>query len=142
MNNQQTAHAIQLTRQLLDDGLTQLPHDITERLRFARMQALSQPRRVVEVKKDDGFFAWLQRMPTLAKSLVAVPVLSVALLVATNIHTPNMAPTNIFAPAPVALMQTPAADTINIDAILNEKIPLQAYLNDDFNRFVSQENHK
>lgn len=147
MNIEQTAHAIQLTKQLLDDGLTELPYDITERLRAARMQALSQTKRVAETKTNDGFWTWLQRMPALSKSLIVVPVLATALLIGTQIHAPNLdAPSvafnNVFAPAPVALMQANPAETINIDAILNEKIPLQAYLNDDFNRFVAQETRK
>ncbi len=142
----QAVHAVQLTRRVLDDGLDQLPHDITERLRAARVQALAQRARVTQpiVTKNEGFFGWLQRMPTFTKGLVALPVLAAALMIGKNIHAPNtlspeVALNNLFDPAPVALMQTKAADDmINIDAILNEQIPLQAYLNDDFNQYVAQ----
>jgi Protein of unknown function (DUF3619) len=141
----QAAHAVRLTRQTLDNGLEQLPHDITERLRAARVQALAQRTRPAQITaQNGGFFAWLQRMPNLTRGLIGIPVLAMALLIGKNIHaptalSPDVALNSLFEPTPVSLMSTAHHDALNIDAILNEQIPLQAYLDDDFNRFVEQD---
>ncbi|MGL4767582.1 MAG: DUF3619 family protein [Formosimonas sp.] len=139
MNHENTARAIALTRQVLDHGVEQLPYDITERLRAARTRALSAQKNKPILSVSTGFWGWLQRMPTLAQSLVAVPVLAGALLIGTQIYNPA---SDDSIPAPMALMQISNEEPLNIDAILDEKIPLQAYLNDDFNRFVAQNNHR
>ncbi|AXF85982.1 hypothetical protein DTO96_101722 [Ephemeroptericola cinctiostellae] len=146
------AHAVQLTRQLLDAGVDDLPYDITERLRAARMRAIAQvkshaPTVAQEKHISDGLIGWLQRMPTLAKTLMAIPALCMAIVVAENTSTPSAS--NI-ASQPTALMSSPltaayapsSMDTINalnIDAILKEQVPLQAYLNEDFNHFIDQD---
>ena len=149
---QHAAHAIQLTRKLLNASTDDLPYDITERLRAARMRAIAQikphaPTKIQEKHFSDGLIGWLQRMPTLAKTLMAVPALCLAVVVAENTNTPS---TSNIASQPTALMSrqltaayTPTpADTVNalnIDAILKEQVPLQAYLNEDFNHFIDQD---
>ena len=146
MNTTQTTHqdamrAIQLTRSTLDNGAQQLPHEITERLRAARMQALAQMRTApAKPARKPNFFDWLQNTPLLAKGMVVVPVLAAAFLITLNIQNPTndsseVALSSFFKPVPTA---SKAADTLNIDAILNEKIPLQAYLDDDFSRYLER----
>lgn len=155
LKTQHVAHAIQLTRQLLDAGVDDLPYDITERLRAARMRAIAQvkshaPAVVQEKHISDGLIGWLQRMPTLAKTLMAVPALCMAIVVAENTSTSNTSNTSNITSQPTALMSSPftaayaptSMDTINalnIDAILKEQVPLQAYLNEDFNHFIDQD---
>ena len=147
------AHAIQITRHALNASADALPYDITERLRAARMQALAQVKKAHkptvihqathEKSISDDLLGWLQRMPTLAKTLMAVPALCLAIVVAENTSTPNVSNTTqavalmgnaAYAPTPVD-----TANALNIDAILKEQVPLQAYLNEDFNHFIDQD---
>ena len=146
------AHAVKLTRQALDAGVDDLPYEITERLRAARMRAIAQikshaPAVAQEKYFSDGLIGWLQRMPTLAKTLMAVPALCLVIVVAENTSTPSI---NNVALQPTALMSNPltaaytptstdAVNALNIDAILKEQVPLQAYLNEDFNHFIDQD---
>ena len=152
---QHAAHAIQLTRKLLNASTDDLPYDITERLRAARKRAIAQikphaPTKIQEKHFSDGLIGWLQRMPTLAKTLIAVPALCMAIVVAENTSTSNASNTSNITSQPTALMSSPftaayaptSMDTINalnIDAILKEQVPLQAYLNEDFNHFIDQD---
>ena len=147
------AHAVKLTRQALDAGVDDLPYEITERLRAARMRAIAQINKahastvIKEKSFSDGLIGWLQRMPTLAKTLMAIPALCLVVVVAENTSTPSIS--NV-ALQPTALMNTPltaaytptsmdAVNALNIDAILKEQVPLQAYLNEDFNQFIDQD---
>lgn len=146
LNLSQVAQAIRLTRKTLDAGTDHLPYDITERLRAARVQALAgisrKPVAVQEKHLTDGLLGWLQRMPVLAKALFAVPALCLAIIAIqttkeNNVSTPmaltaSIANTN-------AVNDANAVNALNIDAILKEQVPLQAYLDADFNHFIEQD---
>lgn len=146
LNLSQVAQAIRLTRKTLDAGTDHLPYDITERLRAARVQALAgisrKPAVVQEKHLTDGILGWLQRMPVLAKALFAVPALCLAIVAIQTTNQNN----DITSPAAMALtasITTPNSATdvnaLNIEAILKEQVPLQAYLDDDFNHFIEQD---
>ncbi|TDR33062.1 DUF3619 family protein [Hydromonas duriensis] len=134
------AQAVRLTRRTLDSSVEHLTYDINERLRAARVQALSQTSTSLvknNPQHNDGMLDWLQRMPSLAKVLFAAPTLCLALIAVettqnnVTIDSP-MSPTALSSP-------TDSVNALNIDAILQEQVPLQAYLNQDFNNFIEKD---
>jgi hypothetical protein len=127
----QAAHAVLLTKQALDDDTAQLSHTITESLRAMRVQALNQPVRAAAPAQPNRFTAWLQKMPRLSKSIISLPLLGLAIFIAMN-NNGEPKSTHIVAKAPVENAE------LNVDAILNEKIPLQAYLDADFGHYLAQ----
>lgn len=140
----QIAQAVRLTRKTLDDSAEYLPYDITERLRAARVQALAgvarKPVVIQEKHLTDGLLGWLQRMPVFAKTLVAVPALCLAMVAIQTTNQNNIAaPMALSASLPASAAVDP--NVINIQAILTEQVPLQAYLDDDFNHFIDQDKH-
>jgi hypothetical protein len=130
------AKAIQLTRAHLNEAVDELPHHVTERLRAARVRALSQLNKPA-VRIDtttNGLIGWLQRLPTFARTMVIAPALFLAIFASQRSLTQNNEQRMSSA---MALMNAPTSEAVapNIDAILNEEIPLQAYLDNDFNQF-------
>lgn len=143
------AQAIRLARQNLDISSAELSYDISERLRAARVQALAQKPRVAHVAEKhwtNTISAWLQRMPTLSKAIVGVPALCFSVIIAQNTidtygsqaHSLNSAFEDNSASAFVS-PKAPRGESLNIDAILSEKIPLHAYLDKDFNQFIEND---
>ena len=130
------AKTIQLTRTHLNEAVDELPHHVTERLRAARVRALSQLNKPA-VRIDNttnGLIGWLQRLPTFARTMVIAPALFLAIFASQRSLTQDNEPQMS---APMAIMSTASPDAAapDIDAILSEEIPLQAYLDNDFNQF-------
>lgn len=136
MNDQMKslAHVINLTRKTLDEGLNQIPYEVTERLRATRAQALSAiPAKQI---KRNPIMTWLRSLPQLTRALIATPIAVLALMFGLKIHEVPQTPQ-----APMSAATT-EVKKINIDAVLNEKVPLQAYLNEDFNQYIEQDVHQ
>lgn len=133
------ATAVTLARQSLNDGVDALPHHVSERLRASRVRALAQLKTApahVETR-NNSIITWLQHLPSFTRGMVLAPVLFLAIFAS---QRGLMEPSSSSSAHSLAVMNgTPAnVEPPNIDAILNEEIPLQAYLNNDFNQFNQQ----
>ena len=194
MDASSIARSVLLAREALDFGAEHLSHDITERLRAARVRALSAPIQKTAPAKQSSFnfgqwfnhlSGWLRgaiaastvaiafvltfgttqsdlnNLPTQANvvastqpetvmgALPAVPTghALVSNTVATvqgkakhtDTGTSNTARSAPQASAPLSTVANAStnADDEQVDIILREKIPLQAYLNDDFNQYAN-----
>lgn len=126
-------YTIHLTRKSLNHSVEQLPHEITERLRMARQQALNSIKTVKQAQRNK-IILWLFSIPRLNRSLISIPIVIFALTLGISMHTnktQQQLHTTVYKSAP-----------ISIDAVINEKIPLQAYLNEDFNQYIEETNKK
>ena len=200
MDASSIARSVLLAREALDFGTEHLSHDITERLRAARVRALTAPAQKTTPAKQSSFnfgqwfnhlSGWLRggiaastvaiafvltfgttqsdlgNLPTQADTvasaqpnnvmdtLTSAPTSQTLMsnTVATNQSNANRANPNStprsaarsVAPesAPMTSVATaavnPNAEDEQIDIILREKIPLQAYLNDDFNQYANRQ---
>lgn len=143
---EQAAQAIRLARQHLDASVNDLPHDITEQLRAARFQALSQkPRPSIGVEKywSDALMGWLKKMPTFSKAAFGLPALCFAVVVAQNTVNNYWSHDTVVSTAfdntsSFSSSSNKTNQTLNIDAILSEKIPLHAYLDKEFNQLLEK----
>lgn len=126
-------NAIQLTRESLNHSVDQLPHEVIERLHIARQQALNNIK-IANQAQRNKIILWLFRIPQLNRSLISIPVIIFAVSLGFSMNankTQQKSHTTTYTATP-----------INIDAIINEKIPLQAYLNEDFNQYIEDINNK
>ena len=194
MDASSIARSVLLAREALDFGTEHLSHDITERLRAARVRALTAPAQKTTPAKQSSFnfgqwfnhlSGWLRgaiaastvaiafvltfgttqsdlnNLPTQANvvastqpetvmgALPAVPTghALVSNTVATvqgkakhaDTGTSSTARSAPQASAPLSTVASAStnADDEQVDIILREKIPLQAYLNDDFNQYAN-----
>lgn len=137
--NTETRHAaaaIRLIRMHLDSAVDELPHHVTERLRITRVRALSQLKQPT-VRVDhttNRLVGWLQQLPTLARTMVIAPAVFLAIFASQRSLTPE-GDSQMIASMAATNTTNKGTDLPNIDAILNEEIPLQAYLDSDFNQF-------
>ncbi len=192
------ARDVLLAREALDYGTDALPHDITERLRAARVRALSAPKKSVQAtprKSTFNFGSWYQHLSSWMRSGIAVGAVAVAFILTLGTTqsdlnsasqqanaqgnsqalqanssvqsaslTSSMSASGIMSALPTLNKDTNgkttvtknknpsgaarvllAADAVSanpedeqVDIILREKIPLQAYLNEDFNQFTER----
>ena len=84
---EQIAHSIRMTRDALDNGVDELPYDITERLRAARVRALAQAKsNTATVEKShqkdiSDIFNWKHKMTNWLKGGIAVSAFTLALVI-------------------------------------------------------------
>ncbi len=112
----------------LDAGLSELPHDVTERLRVARMQALAQrkvavaPARSVSVSGGQAALGGDERVPFWQRLASALPLLVLAAGLVT-IH--------------VVQNERRASEVAEVDAaILTDDLPPAAYADPGFVQFL------
>lgn len=203
MDASSIARSVLLAREALDFGAEHLSHDITERLRAARVRALTAPTQKTAPAKQANFNfgQWFNHLSGWLRGAIAASTVAIAFVltfgttqsdlgnlptkadtvasaqpnsvvdtlpsvssaptsqtlmsntVATNQSNANRANPNSTlrstarsaAPesAPMTSVATaavnPNAEDEQIDIILREKIPLQAYLNDDFNQYANRQ---
>ena len=197
------ANNVLLARAALDFGAQNLSHDVTERLRVARMRALaaSQSSKVSQAPQPDvsnfNFGQWFHHLSGWLRGGLATGAIAIAFLltfgttqsdldrlsshkadaVATyypahgvmaslpeiqanralgsntiannqNKAKPRTAELTTMATVDTSTLSTNAsnhsmtsvnADDEQVDIFLREKIPLQAYLNDDFNQYANRQ---
>ena len=195
------AHSVLLARAALDFGEQNLSHDVTERLRVARMRALaaaSQSKKAPHATQTDvshfNFGQWFRHLSGWLRGGLATGAIAIAFLLtfgttqsdldqlskktATVATTPNhdvmaaslpemqtgrallasntitnvqnktkprtielgKVDTNTDTNAVNSSVASLGADDEQVDIFLREKIPLQAYLNDDFNQYANRQN--
>lgn len=149
------AAAVRMAQSALSFGSEHLSHEVTERLRVARMQALKHLKTTpepVKIVQPSRLSRWLQGMPSFTRSMLVAPALFLAIfisqravidqpvaqsvaLMSSQDHAQVLPATN---PRTPQLASAPADSATEVDAILQEQIPLQAYLDDGFNQYSAR----
>ena len=188
------AHSVLLARAALDFGAESISHDVSERLRVARMHALASSTQktkhtVQSSASNFNFGSWFHHLSGWLRGGIATGAVAIAFLLTfgttqsdldrlsnkTNLAT---TPHSVMASIPeiqasralvsntathapiqtkahtvelstidnIAYASAPNNSTDNLnpndeqlDIFLHEKIPLQAYLNDDFNQYANHQ---
>ncbi|MBS1174495.1 MAG: hypothetical protein H6R05_626 [Burkholderiaceae bacterium] len=188
------AHSVLFARAALDFGAENLSHDVSERLRVARMHALAsstqKTKHTAQLSASNfNFGSWFHHLSAWLRGGIAAGTVAIAFLftfgatqsdldvlpnqasVAATADTHNVmatlpevqttralasngvanvqnkikhtttSSTHVMADteAPTSTVASANPDDEQVDIILREKIPLQAYLNDDFNQYANHQ---